>query len=134
MNQRAPSAWAVGYSLFAAILLMMAGGFALINGITALFKDDYFVVEGQKWVWSFNVTAWGWIHIITGILLILVGYGVLKGNLMARIVAIVISAASALSYFMWLPYNPFWSITVIALNIAVIWALSVHGRDVTMEM
>lgn len=132
---RQPSGWAVGYTLFAAILLMIAGGFQVISGITALFEDDFFVVAGQdnKWVWSFDVSAWGWVHIVLGVLLALVGYGLLRGNLAARIVAILLAAGSAIAYFMWLPYYPIWAGFVIALNIAVIWALTAHGRDVTME-
>jgi hypothetical protein len=82
-------------------------------------------------VFEFDVTTWGWIHLIGGV--VLFGSGILigMGNLFGRIIGIIVAGLSAVVNFMWLPYYPIWSAILIALNVAIIWALSVHGRDVT---
>jgi hypothetical protein len=130
MNQR-PSAAAVGWALFAAIMLMIAGMFQIIAGIAALIEDDFFVVT-EKWVFELDVTTWGWIHIVLGILLLFVGAGILTGNVAARTVGVIIAGLSAIANFAYLPYYPVWAIIVIAIDIAIIWALTAHGRDVQL--
>ena len=124
-----PSAWAVGYATFAGVILAMAGVFQAIAGLVGIFEDEFYAV-GQKWVFEFDATTWGWIHLLIGIVLVLVGVGIFTGNVLARTVGVVVAAASAITNFMWLPYYPVWSIVVIALNVAVIWALTAHGRDI----
>jgi hypothetical protein len=128
---RQPSAAAVGWAMFAAIMLMIAGMFQIIAGIAALIEDDFFVVT-QKWVFELDVTTWGWIHLVLGILLLLVGAGILTGNLAARTVGVIIAGLSAIANFAFLPYYPVWAIVVIAIDIAIIWALTAHGRDVEL--
>ncbi|MFN8105707.1 MAG: hypothetical protein U0U69_14720 [Acidimicrobiia bacterium] len=128
MSER-PSAWAVGWSYFAAVMLMIAGVFQFIAGLAALINDEFYVV-GKKWVFQFDITTWGWIHLILGIVLVLAGIGVLTGNLAARIVGVIVASLSAIAAFMYLPWYPIWAIVVIAVDIAVIWALTAHGRDV----
>jgi hypothetical protein len=123
------SAWAVGWSAFASIMLIMAGIFHAMAGLVALFDDTFYVV-GQKWVFEFDVTAWGWIHLIGGILVVLAGFGILSGNVAARTVGVVVAALSAIVNFAWLPYQPVWSVVMIAVAVAVIWALTAHGRDI----
>jgi hypothetical protein len=126
-----PSAAAVGWALFAAIMLMIAGFFQIIAGIAAIAEDDFFVTT-QKWVFEFDVTTWGWIHVVLGILLLCVGAGILTGNVLARTVAVIIAGVSAIGNFAYLPYYPVWAIIVIAIDIAIIWALTAHGRDVEL--
>jgi hypothetical protein len=127
MNER--SAWAVGYSVFAAVMLMMIGAFHFMAGLVALFDDEFYVVT-EKWVFEFDVTAWGWIHLIGGVLVVLAGLSVMKGHMYGRIIGTFVAAISAVVNFAWLPYQPWWSILMIALSVAVIWALTVHGRDI----
>ncbi len=122
------SAWAAGYAAFAAILLMIVGVFHAFAGLVALFDDTFYVV-GNKWIFEFDVTAWGWIHLIGGIVVVLAGVGIFSGNLAARLVGIVAAVMSAVVNFAWLPYYPVWSAIMIALSIGVIWALTVHGHD-----
>ena len=69
------SGWAVGWAAFAGVMLIIIGVFDVIQGIVALANDTFYVV-GQEWVFEFNVTAWGWIHIIIGTVLILSGAGI----------------------------------------------------------
>jgi hypothetical protein len=123
------SAWAVGWSSFASIMLIMVGIFHAMAGLVALVDDTFYVV-GQKWIFEFDVTAWGWIHLIGGVLVVAAGFGILSGNVLARTVGVVAAVLSAIVNFAWLPYQPVWSVVMIAVAIAVIWALTVHGRDI----
>ncbi|MCU0269730.1 MAG: hypothetical protein MUF83_13950 [Acidimicrobiales bacterium] len=126
---REPSGWAVGWAFFAAVMLMISGFFQIIAGIAAIAEDEVFV-KGAKWVFQFDVTTWGWIHLVLGILLVLVGAGILTGNLAARIVGVILAGLSAVATFAYLPWYPVWAIVVIAVDVAIIWALTAHGRDV----
>ena len=127
-SERPRSAVATGFIVFAAVAMIMIGVFQAIQGLVALFNDDFYVV-GQKWTFEFDLTTWGWIHLIIGIGIAVAGFFVLNGAVWARVVGIGIAAISAVLNFMWLPYYPIWSVLVIALDVLVIWALSVHGRD-----
>ena len=122
------SSWAVGYAVFAAVMLMLIGAFHFMAGLVGILDDDFYVVTG-KWVFEFDTTTWGWIHMIGGVLVVLAGLSVLKGHMYGRIIGTSVAAISALANFAWLPYQPWWSVLMIALSIAVIWALTVHGRD-----
>ena len=130
MSQQ-PSAAAVGWALFASIMLMIAGFFQIIAGIAAIAEDDVFV-KTQEYVFKFDVTTWGWIHVVLGILLLCVGAGILTGNVLARTVGVIIAAVSAIGNFAYMPYYPVWAIIVIAIDVAIIWALTAHGRDVEL--
>jgi len=121
------SGWAVGFVVFAAVMMMLAGGFQTIAGIAAIFEDEFFVV-GPNYVYDIDVTAWGWIHLILGVILFAAGAGVLSGATWARVVGITLASLSAFANFFFIPYYPVWSIVIIALDVAVIWALSVYGR------
>lgn len=129
MSNGQPSGWAVGWAFFAATMMMIAGIFQVIAGIVAIAKDEFYVV-GQEWIFNFDVSAWGWIHLLIGFVLIAVGGGILTGNLAARIVGVIVAGISAIANFAFLPYYPVWAIVVIAIDVAVIWALTAHGRDV----
>jgi hypothetical protein len=119
------NAWAVGLALFAGAVMMTVGLFQFFQGLVALLDDSFFVVI-SNYTFEFDVTAWGWIHLIFGALLAVVGYAVVRGLLWARAVGIVLAGLSALANFLWIPYYPVWSVLLIALNVAVIWALCVY--------
>jgi hypothetical protein len=123
------SAWAVGWSAFAGIMLIMIGIFHAFAGIVAI-ADDTFYVVGRKWIFEFDVTAWGWIHLIGGVIVVISGFGIFSGNVFARTVGVAVAILSAVVNFAWLPYYPVWSGLMIAMSVAVIWALTVHGRDI----
>lgn len=123
---------AIGWSVFAAYMMMMIGAFQAIAGLAAILKDDYFVV-GREYLYELDVTTWGWIHLFVGILVFVCGLGIFSGNVLARSVGVVIAIGSAISAFAWLPYQPVWSSILIAINVAVIWALTVHGRDIVID-
>ena len=121
---------AVGLTVFAGVLMIMIGAFHALQGLVALANDTFYVV-GQEWVFSFDVTVWGWIHLLAGIVVAVAGYFVFQGAVWARTVGVAVAAVSALVNFVWLPYYPVWGLLIIALDVFVIWALTVHGRDIT---
>ena len=123
------SSWAVGWAGFAGVMLIMIGVFDVIQGLVALFNDEFYVVT-QEWVFEFDITAWGWIQLILGVILIASGIGIFSGNVAARTVGVIMAGLAAIVNFAWLPYYPVWSIIVIAICIAIIWALTAHGRDI----
>ena len=123
---------AVGWSVFAAYMLMMIGAFHALAGFAAIVKDEFFVV-GDEYAFELDATTWGWIHLIVGILVFLCGLGIFSGNVVARTVGVLVAIGSAITAFAWLPYQPVWSSILIAIDVAVIWALTAHGRDIVVD-
>ena len=128
-TQREVSAGAIGVTVFAAILMVMTGVFHAFQGFVALVNNTFFVF-GQEYVFKFNVTTWGWVHLLLGVVVALAGFALLQGAVWARTVAVIMACVSALASFMWMPYYPIWSLTIIAFDVFVIWAVTVHGRDI----
>jgi hypothetical protein len=124
-----PSGWAAGYAAFAGVVLVIVGFFQACAGLVAILEDEFFVV-GADWTFKFDVTTWGWIHLILGIVILVSGFGIFTGNAAARTVGVLVAGLSAVVNFLWLPWYPVWAIIVIALDIAIIWALTAHGRDI----
>ena len=124
------SSWAVGWAGFAGVMLIIIGVMDVIQGLVALINDEFYVVT-QEFIFEFNVTTWGWIQLILGVVLIASGIGIFSGNVAARTVGVIIAGLAAIINFAWLPYYPVWSIIVIAICIAIIWSLTAHGRDIT---
>lgn len=116
-------AWAYGIGLFAGMMLVTLGALGVLQGITALAKDKIYVT-GVNYVYSFDLTTWGWVAVGIGSLAVIAGIGVLVEQSWGRILGIVIAVFSTLANFMFIPYYPVWSIVVIAIDIAAIWALS----------
>jgi hypothetical protein len=114
---------AAGTSIGAAIILVTVGLLQLFQGISAVAEDEVFVT-GVEYVYKFDFTTWGWIHIVLGALLMVIGFALFTGAGWARVSAIVIAAISILANFLWLPYYPWWSILIIALDVVVIWAVA----------
>ncbi len=120
------SSWARGGITFALVVLVLIGGFEIIVGLAAIIKDQFYVVT-PNYAYKIDTTAWGWIHLILGIIMVLAGWGLYSRRSWAGITAIVLASLSALANFFFIPYYPFWSLLLIALNIWVIWALTRPG-------
>lgn len=116
--------WAVGVAWAAAALLLVASILAFLQGIAALAGDETLILIDQGYIYAFNLTTWGWIHIILGIIGVAVAIGVFYAAVWARALAIVIAVLSIVANFMWLPYTPWWSILIIVLDVLVIWAMA----------
>ncbi|NGP05908.1 hypothetical protein G6038_10565 [Rhodococcus sp. 14C212] len=114
---------AAGTSVGAAVIMTTVGIVQFLQGIAAVAEDELFV-QGQEYTFKFDFTAWGWIHIALGVVMVVVGIALITGATWARVAAIVVAALSILANFMWLPYYPYWSVLVIALDVVVIWAVS----------
>ena len=126
------SGWAVGFILFAGIMLVMSGFFQAFSGLVALFQNEFYVAT-RNYLFQFDATSWGWIHLLVGLIVALAGFAVMAGRTWGRVVGITLAVLSALANFAFIPYYPFWALTVIALDIFVIWALTAHGRDVAAD-
>jgi hypothetical protein len=120
----------VGYVVFAGVMLIMLGGFQAIEGLVAIFRDEYFLVTRSGLLLTMDFTAWGWTHLILGLIAVGTGIGVLLGQTWARVTGIIIAVVSALANIAFLPAYPIWATIVIALDVLAIYALSVHGREV----
>jgi hypothetical protein len=118
----ADSGAAVGLTLLAAAIMMIAGIVAFFEGLAGVIRGTFYVVL-PHYAFNLSATGWGILNICIGAIVFLVGAALLTGNTIARMVAVVIAGASAIANFVWLPYYPVWAIVVIALDIFVIWAL-----------
>lgn len=114
---------AYGMTIVGGVMLCMVGGFQILQAIVALAKDDIYV-RGINYTYQFDVTTWGWIHLVVGLIALGVGIGVVLGMTWAYVLGIVIACLSALANFASIPLYPFWSVVVLAFDILVIWALS----------
>ncbi|GAB2839317.1 hypothetical protein ACFQ0P_12625 [Microbacterium insulae] len=123
------SGWA-GWAVFAGIVLIVAGAFDALLGLTAILAPaEKFIAAGDAYILLFNVVGWGWWHLIIGLALVLVGIFVLRGAAWARVIAIILVAINAISQLALLGVQPWWSIAVLALDVIIIYALTVHGRE-----
>ncbi|MFI9111049.1 DUF7144 family membrane protein [Streptomyces venezuelae] len=111
-----------GGTVFAAVLLSVSGVLAVLQGIAAIAEDDVYARVGS-YVFEFDLTSWGWIHLILGIFVALTGVGLFKGANWARAAGICLAGLSVIANFLWLPYQPWWALTLMAINVFIIWAL-----------
>ena len=127
IGREATNGW--GLVVFAGVMMIMLGTFHALTGLTAILKDKFFV-SAPNYLISVDVTSWGWIHLIGGVVVAVAGFFVFSGAAWARAIGIVLAGVSAIANFLFIPYYPFWSLLMIALDIFVIWALAVHRREV----
>ena len=119
----------LGWIMFAAIFMVTIGTLNAIQGLAALFRDEAYWVTLNGAVVAFDVTTWGWIHLIFGILLVIVGVLLMRGSTFARVVGIGLVALNMVAQFSWSTLYPFWALIVIALDIVILYALVVHGGE-----
>ncbi|MCJ7780408.1 MAG: hypothetical protein MUQ27_06240, partial [Acidimicrobiia bacterium] len=124
------SGWAIGWTAFAGIMMVMGGIWWIMAGIVALANDTFYVV-GQEYIFQFDVTTWGWIHLLLGIVVLLAGLYLFTGAVWARMVGVIVAVLMAMIAFAWLPWYPLWALIFVAISVFVIWALTVHGSDIT---
>ena len=124
--QRNPMA--VGISVFAAAMLMMSGLAEALNGVAALINDEFLVRVGG-YIYAFDSTTWGWIHLLLGAAFVAIGVFIIMGKSWAYLVGIVLAVLNGLLNFLWLPISPIWAVLFIAINVLIIWALATTRRD-----
>jgi hypothetical protein len=109
-------------AVFAGILLMIAGVMNILQGITAIANDDIYARIGN-YAFKFDVTPWGWIHLVLGVLVVFVGWGAYTGATWAKITGTVVVSLAMIGNFMWLPYQTWWAVVLIALDGFALWSL-----------
>jgi hypothetical protein len=125
------SAW-TGWIRFAGIMLVVVGFFNVIDGLTAVFRNQVFVPVPSG-VLVFDLTTWGWIHVVLGVVQIVIGGGVIAGQRWGLALGVLVAAVNAVTQIVNLPYFPLWALIVIALDCVVIYAIVVHGGEVREE-
>ena len=123
-----PTGW-VGWVVFAAAMMIMLGIFHAIEGLVALFKDEYFLVGANGLTVDVDYTAWGWAHLIGGVVVALAGMALFTGRTWARVVGVVVAMLSAVINIAFLAAYPVWSTIMIAIDVIVIYALTAHGAE-----
>jgi hypothetical protein len=121
-----PSGWALSGIVFAASVLTLIGFFQVISGLVAIIDDEFFVVT-RNYTFDLDTSVWGWVHLLLGIALLFTAFGLFTRTAWAGVAAIGLAMLSAVVNFFFIPYYPFWSILVIALDVWVIWALTRPG-------
>ncbi|WP_029432174.1 hypothetical protein [Blastococcus sp. URHD0036] len=122
------NAW-TGWIVFAAVLLILVGVLQAVQGLVALFDDGSYAVGSDGLAVPVDYTVWGVMHLLVGTLAVLIGVGLLAGNMVARGAAVVLATFSAIASLAFLPARPVWSLVVIALDVVVIHAVVVHGGE-----
>ena len=123
-----PSGWA-GWVVFGGVMLIMVGIFQFFQGLVALADDGYYLVRSDGLLVNVDYTTWGWVHVVVGAVAGLTGVGLMAGNMVARFVGVGIAVLSAVVNLAFISAYPIWSTIVIALDVIVIYAIIVHGRE-----
>ncbi|MFF0345070.1 hypothetical protein [Kribbella sp. NPDC004875] len=123
-----PSRW-VGWILFAGVMMIVLGILHAFQGFIAIFHDDYFLVRASRLAIELNYDSWGLIHLILGLVVVVSGIALLNGKLWGRVVGVVLAVLSIVVNAAFLAAYPIWSTILIAVDILVIWALTVHGDE-----
>jgi hypothetical protein len=119
----------VGWIAFAGVMMLIGGVLNAVYGFVAVFNDEWVVFSNRNAL-LIDLTGWGWVHVVIGVVLFLAGIGVFSGNVLARTIGVIVAAISLIANFLWLPAYPVWSLIVITIDALVIWALTAHGSEV----
>lgn len=129
MQQRRASTAAVGWTVFAAVMMILSGCWWIIAGLVAIINDAFYVTT-EDYIFRYDISTWGWIHLIVGGLVLLAGLALFTGATWARVIGVIMASIAALVGFAWLPWYPLWAILMVTASVFVIWALTAHGRDI----
>lgn len=116
----------LGWIWFAAMMCVMLGFFNVIDGLVALFSDRVFV-SGQNNLLVFDLTTWGWIHLVIGVLQLAGGFGLFNGRM--RPLVCLLLVVNSIAQMAFLPTYPIWSVLIIALAVITLYAIIVHGGE-----
>lgn len=113
---------------FAAVLLLITALMDILQGLGAI-SDPAFFAAGADYTFRFDVTTWGWVHLILGVIAVVVAIGIMTRQGWAQVLGMLIAGLAMLTNFAWLPHYPLWAVLIIAMNALVIWALSVQLKN-----
>lgn len=115
--------------VFGGVMLLLLGFVHAIEGLVALLDDGYYRVRPSGLAVHVSYTAWGWVHLVLGIVAALTGIGLLAGAMAARVLGVVLAVLSAVVNLGFIAAYPLWSAIVITLDVVVIHAIVVHGAE-----
>ena len=121
-EHNASNTWSTGVILFTAVFMFVGGSFQAIQGLAAILDDEFFIAL-DNYAYDIDVTTWGWVHLICGSVVAVTGLTLLTGSITARLVAMFIVVVSAMINFVYIPYQPVWSIVLLAIDGVILWAL-----------
>jgi hypothetical protein len=119
----------LGVDLFAGAIILLSGLFSGFEGLVALIGPSFYYTATSGSLFILNVDGWAWWNLIVGIIFVITGISLLAGQAWARVVSIILAIISAVTQLFLIPVQPWWAIIVIAVDILVIYALTVHGRE-----
>jgi hypothetical protein len=122
------SPWAHGIAVFAGLVMIIGGSFQALEGLAAVVNDQWLVVR-PEYIFAFDLTVWGVIHLLVGLALLAIGIFLLRGQTWARVAGMVVAVISAIMNFVFLPFSPLWAIMIIAVDMLIIWALASYLRQ-----
>jgi hypothetical protein len=126
------SPWAHGIAVFAGVIMIVGGAFQAVEGLAGIVHDQWLVAL-PNYVYAFDLTLWGWIHLLVGLALLAIGIFLLRGATWARVAGMIVAAISAILNFVWLPYSPWWALLLIGIDVLVIWALATYLSQPTPQ-
>lgn len=126
-KQKEVTGW-TGWVGFAAFMMMLVGFMGIFEGLTAILKDNFYLVTNNYLI-NVDVTTWGWVHLILSLIIVLAAFAVLSGKVWGRAIGVLLALISAVVNMAWIPYYPWWSILIVTVNVVVIYALVVHGDE-----
>jgi membrane protein insertase Oxa1/YidC/SpoIIIJ len=118
----------VGWVVFAGFIMVLVGIFQGIYGLLAIFNSTWFISTDQGLLFL-DLSTWGWVHFILGLIVLLAGFAVLSGQTWGRAIGVILAALSALAALFSINIHPVWSIAVMVVDVLVIYALTVHGSE-----
>lgn len=124
-----PSVIAISGIWFAASMMLLVGTFEILAGLGAILDDDFFTPT-HHYTFNLSVHGWGWIHLVLGVLMVVAGAALFRGRAWAALVALGLAVLSAVANFLFLPHYPWWAVTMIALDVWVIWSVTRPGAIV----
>jgi hypothetical protein len=125
--ETARTGW-TGWIAFAGVMMIISGGLNALYGLIAVVNDEWVVWTNRASLYL-DISQWGWVHLIVGLVLMLAGIGVFSGRMLARIVGVIAAAVSLFVNFMFVPAYPLWALAVVTIDVLVIWALTAHGSE-----
>jgi|SRR3954451_12213970 hypothetical protein len=121
-------AWAAGLTTFAGVMLTLVGILDVFRGIMAIAQDDVFLTT-RNYVFEFDLTGWGWIHLALGVAAVIISIGLFQAATWARVLGVAIAGLVIIANFLSLPYYPVWSVIMITMSGFIIWALCVTRKE-----
>jgi hypothetical protein len=125
--ETARTGW-TGWIAFAGVMMIISGALNALYGLVATVNDEWVVWTNRASLYL-DLSQWGWVHLIVGLVMVVAGVGVFSGNILARTVGVILAALSLVANFFFLPAYPLWAIIVITIDVLVIWALTAHGSE-----